>query len=369
MDKYIIFLPDEFVSIRKCSLRFSKYSKLLKGLKKNGIDYVCGEKEKCEKLRKMKDEKVRNFDTDSTLTFDFETEPEYNKLYIHLCGTLYFSDDNYSRYRMNLEKELLLLLSGYLGAKEINIIDNKTVNDEMNVSSSVNVECATTDVGVGNTNNKSQKLSIKETYSLKNQNLLFVDNMDEFKQCFFKKINSINPNYSEYFEICSKLVLFTSKRFNLRMLSYSYNLEQECKNEKSIQVKTLLYNYGIGLEYKSSLEVNTTQMYEVTFFEDDELLFYHIRNENIYLDKFARLRNNYEIDKKIMRRDIDEKWGGYANDIFDEVINYAKDKNKYDKLKEWFDSDVNNRRILLGDCHNIKDERDVKEWFKNKNID
>ena len=52
MDKYIIFLPDEFVSMRKCSLRFSKYSKLLKGLKKNGIDYVCGEREKCEKLRK-----------------------------------------------------------------------------------------------------------------------------------------------------------------------------------------------------------------------------------------------------------------------------------------------------------------------------
>ena len=70
-----------------------------------------------------------------------------------------------------------------------------------------------------------------------------------------------------------------------------------------------------------------------------------------------------------MRRDIDEKWGGYANYIFDEVIKYAKEKGKYDKLKEWFDSDVKNRRTLLGDCHNIKDERDVKEWFKNKIID
>ena len=180
-------MPDEFVNIGKWSFRFSKYTKLLKGLKKNGISYVCGENEKREKLIKMKDEKIQNFDIDSKLTFDFDTEPEYNKLYIHLCGTLYFSDDNYSRYRMNLEKELLLLLSGYLGAKEINIIDNKTVNDETNVSANVNIECATNDVGVGNTNNNTQKISIKETYSLKNQNLLFVNSIDEFKRCFLKK--------------------------------------------------------------------------------------------------------------------------------------------------------------------------------------
>ncbi len=352
MDKYIIFLPDEIVGIKKCLFGFSKYNKLLKGLKKYGIKYIY-------------ESEISTWNSEN-FTFDYEKDPELNKLYIHLCGTLYFSDNNYSRYRMNLEKELLLLLSGYLGAKEINIIDNKIINTEKKVSSSINVEGGTNSVEIGNTNTNSQKISIKETYSLENENLLFVESIDEFKKIFFEKINRINQNYSEYFKICSKLILFTSKRFDLRMLSYSYNLEQEYKNEKIIQVKTLLYTYGIGLQYKSNLEINLTQMYEVIFFNNDELLFYHLRNEKMHNDIFCRLRNDYAINKRIMIRDFDENWGGYPNYIFDKVIQYSKDKGLFEKLDNWFKDNVDNRGVLLGDCHNIKDEIDVKEWFKKK---
>ena len=174
MNKYIIFLPDEIVGIKKCLFGFSKYNKLLNGLKKYGVKYIY--------VSEINTWNIENF------TFDYEKDPELNKLYIHLCGTLYFSDNNYSRYRMNLEKELLLLLSGYLGAKEINIIDNKIINTEKKASSSINVEGGSNSVEIGNSNTNSQKITIKETYSLENENLLFVESINEFKKLFLKKL-------------------------------------------------------------------------------------------------------------------------------------------------------------------------------------
>ncbi len=355
MDKYIIFLPDEILKFKKCFFYFSKYKKFVNKLNKYGITVIY--KKDIDNFLSVN--KFSNLE----LTFDYEKKPDLNKLYIYLSGSLYFSDENYSRYRMNLEKELLLLLCGYLGAKQIKIIDNNTENNTQILSSEIDIQNCSENIKFETKKNKDYKNTIKETYSLENKNLLFEKSKEDFENQFYNEINKIDPNLIFYYKICPKLILFVSKRFNLRMLNYSYQLEQEFKNEKIIQVKILLFNYGIGLEYKNHLETNTKYLYDVIFYENNELFFYNKKNEKIEKDIFCKLRNEYDIDKKIMTRDVYKDWGGYPNDIFNEVCNYAIKLGISDKLTKWFESDNNNKNKLMGDCHCFKDETDVKNWF------
>lgn len=81
MDKYIIFLQDIIVNIKKCFYRCYKYNKLLKSLEKNGIK-IISEIDKKNWINK------NNNENNIKLSFDYEKELELNKLYICLCGYL-----------------------------------------------------------------------------------------------------------------------------------------------------------------------------------------------------------------------------------------------------------------------------------------
>jgi hypothetical protein len=353
MNKYIIFLPDIIVNVQKC---FSKYNKLSKSLKKNGID-IIGDNDKKSWIDNI------NIKNTMNLSFDYKSEPELNKLYIYLCGSLYFSDDNYSKYRLNLEKELLLLLCGYLGAKKVSIIINNTNSNEQELSNDITLNNISNNIKLQNKNDNSSKNSIKEFYTLETKNLLFEKDKNEFEIKLFENLKKINKNFIEYYKICLKLQIFTSKRFDLRMYRYSYQLEEEIKNEKIIQVKSLLNNYGIGLGYINTNQIINSYLYDIIFYKNDELFFYHQRNLNSEKDIFCKLRSEYEINKTIMKRDFDENWGGETNAIYEEVIKYAERNNLKDKLEKWFESDNNNYAKLMGDCHWFNSEIYVKKWF------
>jgi hypothetical protein len=145
------------------------------------------------------------------------------------------------------------------------------------------------------------------------------------------------------------------------MCHYSYKLEEEFKNEKIIQVKTLLYNYGIGLQYVNTNQIINSYLYDIIFYKNDELFFYNERNLKSEKDIFCKLRSEYEINKKIMKRDFDENWGGETNAIYEEVIKFAERNNLKDKLEKWFENDNNNYSKLMGDCHWFNSEIYVKK--------
>jgi hypothetical protein len=356
MNKYIIFLPDIIFSVKKCFYKCSKYIKLIKSLEKNGID-IIGETNKNSWINNI------NIKNNINLSFDYERQPELNKLYIYLCGSLYFSDDNYSRYRLNLEKELLLLLCGYLGGKKVSVITNNIDLKEQKISTDVNLNNNSNNIDISNTNKNHFTNKIKEIYTLETKNLLFEKDKNEFEIKLFEKLIKINEDFVEYYKICLKLQIFTSKRFDLRMCHYSYQLEEEFKNEKIIQVKTLLYNYGIGLQYINTNQIINSYLYDIIFYKNDELFFYHERNLKCEKDIFCKLKNEYEIDKKIMKRDFYENWGGETNAIYEEVIKFAERNNIKDKLDKWFANEHNNYSKLMGDCHWFNSEIYVKKWL------
>ena len=356
MDKYVIFLPDIIVNLKKCFYKYSKYSKLLKSLRKNGIKIIAE-----SEINKWIDE--NNTKNSVNLLFDYESLPELNKLYIYLCGSLYFSDDNYSKFKFNLEKELLLLLCGYLGCKEVSIITNNKNVNENKIETNIELNNISENININNNKNYDFKDDIKEIYTLETKNLLFEKDKNEFEKKLFENLENINKNFVEYYKICLKLQIFTLKRFNLRMHRYSYKIEEEFKNEKMIQTKTLLCNYGLGLEFKNTNLLMNSYTYDIIFYENDELFFYNDKNTKCDEDIFCKLRKNYEINKKIMIRDFDENWGGEPNAIFEEIIKFAEKNNLKEQLKKWFALDKKNYSILMSDCHWINSEIYVKKWF------
>lgn len=356
MDKYIIFLPDIIVNLKKCFYKYSKYSKLLKSLRKNGIKIIAE-----SEINKWIEE--NNTKNSVNLLFDYESLPELNKLYIYLCGSLYFSDDNYSKFKFNLEKELLLLLCGYLGCKEVSIITNNKNVNENKIETNLELNNISENININNNKNYDFKDNIKEIYTLETKNLLFEKDKNEFEKKLFENLENINRNFVEYYKICLKLQIFTLKRFNLRMHRYSYKIDEEFKNEKMIQTKTLLCNYGLGLEFKNTNLLMNSYTYDIIFYENDELFFYNDKNTKCDEDIFCKLRKNYEINKKIMIRDFDENWGGEPNAIFEEIIKFAEKNNLKEQLEKWFSLDSKNYSILMGDCHWINSEIYVKKWF------
>ncbi len=369
--KYIIFFPDYFRNTKSCYFFKSKYQYLSRKLENNDILIIY----KNKKEEWINSNKFNN----TSLTFDYEEEPEFNKLYIHLCGSIYLSDNNYSRYRRNMEKDLLILICGYLGAKEISVIDSTGINNNISLSSDTNIDSVSNKLQISDSNSSKLKNSINETYSLETQNFLFENSKDEFEIKFFEQLNLIDPNLVHYYNICPKLKLLVSKRFNLRILSYSYNLEQEYKNDKIFNINTLLFKYGVGLEYKKSLETNQSYFYKIIFYENDELLFYHKLNENIKNDVFSRLRHEYLIDKKIMIRDFDKNWGGNAGHIYEEVKNYIRENISGETLDEWLmksttfkkdgkDVTLKNHYHLSNKCDWFKDTNEVKKWLINTGV-
>ena len=175
-------------------------------------------------------------------------------------------------------------------------------------------------------------------------------------------------NFSKFYEISAKLQLFAYKRYHLRMTSYSYLLEEEVRNEKSIQLRGLLESYGIGFKIQDVKEKRKIYDYEIQFYDFNELLFYFKKYQIEEKDIFAQLRNEYVIDKIYMKRDFDDNWKGNPTPIFNQVVKLLKDLDLYNELEKWFNKDESNRNHLLDACHWFKNTTDVKIWL-NKYTD
>ena len=363
MDKYIIFVPDSLFNIKNKFLCCVSYFNLETSFKNQGISVI--------KSSKIKGWKNKNKFNGIDSTFDYDTSPELNKLYIYLCGNLYFSDSNYTRYRLNLEKDLLLLICNYLGVKEINVDESRNNKTQTNMELSLDVSNVTTKLENSKMNEKNSKNDLKETYSIDVKTLLFEKDRETFEKALFNKIGLLNINYKEYYNICLKLKIFACKRFNLRMSTYTYHLEEEFKNSKIQTANLLLGNYGLGVSCNNSSVKSYSYNYNIVFYDNDELFFYNKLIDDSKTDIFVQLRKEYLINFK-MNRLTDPKWGGDSTEILQAVENYTKEKNINDELEKWYnenpidkENNPSNRSLLEGKCHWFKNETDVIKHLKN----
>ena len=104
-EKYIIFLNDKFF---KKSLFKSYYNKIVNNLENKGISVVSNS----DILRYQ-------ISGHKKLSFDDKDYPDMNCLYIHLFNGRYYNDIIYVKKKIETEREMLTLLAGKLGVKQL----------------------------------------------------------------------------------------------------------------------------------------------------------------------------------------------------------------------------------------------------------
>ena len=109
-DKYIIFLQDRFFTNKW----FKFYKKTMKSLENNGITVIS-----ITDINQYQSNRIIHKYPNINLLFDDKIYPQLNCLYIHLYNGMYFNDTIYIKKKIEKEREMLLLLAGKLGVREM----------------------------------------------------------------------------------------------------------------------------------------------------------------------------------------------------------------------------------------------------------
>ena len=110
-EKYIMFLDTKYF---KKHIFKTAYNKILKRIKNKGI-VVFDIEPAIEKLKLYHKNKKNVYN----LSFDDNPFPNTNTLYIHLFNNQYYNDKIFNKKKTEIEREMLFLLAGKLGVKEI----------------------------------------------------------------------------------------------------------------------------------------------------------------------------------------------------------------------------------------------------------
>ena len=345
-----------------CCSQVSRETKLFNKLGRCGIDVLYGN-EKTEYLG----------------TYNDNPYPEVNIIYIRLTKNKYYSDSIFPQKKAELEREILLLLTGLLGGHIIKC-NSQISNSELS-SLSQSLHVTGVDESVQFQNNSSENNSIQRNEVFENtgaeilitgQDLRNVgDQRDGWDYILrrlgeiFKIIERTSIVSFDYFLQNSDLYTFVFKRYLLNLTNYVYRIEEDRTHEKSIQARFILQEYGLSVELDSKSTTSKIHEYIIEFHSFQDLKDHSDikQMEQKYKDErdkdtFAKLRREYEFNNIIMKK-YWPNWGGDEKPIYKEVIKYAKTKNIYDKLIEWMDKGNN----LCDPCHLFKSKIDVDIWF------
>jgi hypothetical protein len=302
--------------------------------------------------------------------YDDNKNPEVNVLYIWLSDNKYYNDRIYSQKKSELEREILFLLTGILGGSRVECVSYLKKKESFIMNQTAELGVLHESVGLKEINTESNAVKKNEMYGNSGSPMLINnESWDELKEDikrYFDKIDKQTILSYNYFINNSELVLFAFKRFNFKLLSYHYKIDEEKSCEKSIQVRSVLKGYGLSCDLESTCSYSKTHHYHIEFYTTEELKGVYdaeqlmekneeIRNNDI----FAKLRHEYEINNKFMRVD-DPNWGGDEKPIFNECLKYSKKIGIEDKMRQWI---YKNPGKLNGDCHGFKSKSDVDQWI------
>lgn len=374
---FIIFLPDTIFKIRKWYRRyhlsyFYHYSfvrKIIKPIERKGIK-VLPESQKKEWINA-----ITNIDGVSTPQFDNADFPETNLLYIKLCGNLYFSDSNFTRNKINMERDIMIIISGMFGAKMVSMVNEANNTEELSLSADANiVPMGNVEATVDMNDNYHRMCKINEIYSMSSKSLLFESKWETCNATLIGHLKGINPNFAQFYILCSKLQLFAFKRYNLKMASYSYILDEEYHHEKSFLVRTILQQYGMALSFDISKVEKKSYTYEVEFYHYEQLRFHHLKHENESNDVFFKLYNDYIMNKNYLIENgypVDKERNKHDQlftiNIFNYIMTeYSVQKNFKKELDKWIRTEGTNYYKLRDCCKDFTSEVFVQIWLRNE---
>jgi len=303
--------------------------------------------------------------------------PKLNTLYIHLFNGEYYSEDIFSKKKMERERDILFLLAGKLGVH--------TIKYQTDISEVV-VKSVGSGIKVLNTkmNGKYNKsITHKDTIKGKEEYLnrgsadyllsLCLDQVEENIKDTLSD-NKANIFSYDFYNNNVKLRTFVYKRYNFKMVSLEYTTETEDITDRSFEIRSILMNYGIGISYEKYERLLEKTTYEIEFFTDEELrikLDHNLQFKNDQLCVIKELYNDmrdqgrekeiiYRISQYVFKVSKIFKYGKkfiIDNKEIDKEIPY------YYKLNKWFEK--NSAEKFEKICEQFNTTFQIKLWLKN----
>ena len=284
-EKYIIFLHDRFF---KKSLLKSYYNKIVNNLENKGIIVVSSS------------DILKYQNTNNILTFDDKIYPDMNCLYIHLFNGRYYNDNMYVKKKIESEREMLTLLAGKLGVRELRYSSIITETSLSNTNALTNTKGINMNVKYTKNTTIREGTCGQEIYLNRGAPVYISSkNLEQVEENIKEKLGSMKSNIFSYdfYKHHPKLESFVYKRFEFKMQHLEYTIDVEDISEKSFEIRSCFMDYGIGLLVDRNTCYNETINYIFDFFTDEELRVQLIKNERFDSDDFIIIREAYDASK------------------------------------------------------------------------
>ena len=305
-------------------------------------------------------------------SYDDNPIPDVNVPYIRLTKDKYYNDISFPQKKTEIEREILLLLTGILGGSKITCSSHVSSSESSSMNQSLNLASMGESMRFTSFNSGRDSIQRDELYeNTGGPAIINSKTWEEVTQNIRDQFSLIDEHSIisyDYFLRSSDLYTFAYKRFLLRLNNYVYRIEEDRTLEKSAQARVILEGYGLSTQLDSRYTISKTHEYVIEFYDFSAMKdFYAIEElqckyeDERSRDSFARLRREYEINMKIMKKYWPD-WKGDEKPIFVECIKHAKKIGIYDTLKEWMQQDGND---LNHHCHLFKSRTDVYVWFQS----
>ncbi len=352
-EKYVIFLHNRY--FKKSPLK-SIYNKIKKKLENKGIS-VFNIKTAIPELQKNKNNK---------LSFDDTPFPNSNMLYINLFNGHYYNDSIYNKKKLDIEREMLILLAATLGVKDIRYETNITEITITKLSANATIKGLKNGINYEKKINTKDKITGSESYLNRGAPVYLksktISNVEESIRSNLDSIKSVF-NYN-FYKSNSKLESFVFKRYEFKMLKLDYEIETEDISDISFLVKSLFIDYGINISFENTTSYNQRIKYVLEFFSDKELKTEYFNAKRPDIDEFYSIREQYDcsIDKENAISYITEYVMQLAKKCYYTIIGGCGRKYDYSaKLNQFIKlNDYSTFQLI---CSDFRSTLQIKNWI------
>ena len=270
------------------------------------------------------------------LLFDGNKCAKINTLYMKLFDGEYINDTEYFKIKEKRDSQLLLLLSGLIGAEKIEIhtelqnLKGDYLNFGVHASTKLNI-------GLNYENNTEKSYINSSIVNYLNNGAPIYMLSEDFsivKKNINNQIKQIGGfrNADKYFNTNISLSAFVFNRIKNKVLNCQYILDESSMLQISLNIRALLIQYGFNFGYSNTNNVCNKITYKISFYNDEEInKFFTTRNskgsEQYYGNDFYLYRQTYL--KCINKLKINRLKHKYSNMLlmYGNQINDDKDAN------------------------------------------
>jgi hypothetical protein len=356
--KYIMFLNP--IYFKKTFFK-SVYNKIKRKLENKGITLFNIDEANYEIQNKIKNITPK-------ITFDDLLFPNTNTLYIHLFGNKYYSDKMYNKKKIEIEREMLILLAGKLGVKKINFDTEIIETTITKLSANIKIKGKGPSASFTKSINKSTGSSGEEEYLNRGAPVyLKFTNLQEVEKNIEDKMDSTIFNYN-FYKNTPKLESFVYKRFEFKMQKLEYTIETEDVSDLSFAVKAYFMDYGIDISFDKNISYYENIHYKLEFFTDDELKREFGKKIRNYKDKFYTIREYYDLlenkDKAVhfITEYVMEYADKYNYKLIDNLDNNSHNFSKH--IQNFIKENESGKFETV--CHDFQSTSQIRNWINKE---